>query len=154
MITFCLDTSVYIESWRRRYPIDVFPSFWQKLDEWAEEGLILSTEEVRVEIEKVDDDLLKWIKGRKHFFRPLDEEVQEIVITILNDFPELISVGKNRSMADPWVVAQAKVTSSVVVTEELPSDSVKKPKIPNICNQMGVRFINTLDLIRRMELKF
>ncbi len=154
MITFCLDTSVYIESWRRRYPIDVFPSFWQKLDKWAEEGLILSTEEVRVEIEKVDDDLLEWIKKRKHFFRPLDEEVQEIVVAILNDFPKLISVGKNRSMADPWVVAQAKVTSSVVVTEELPSDSVKKPKIPNICNQMGVRFINTLDLIRRMELKF
>ena len=73
MMTFCLDTCVYIESWHRRYPIDVFPSFWQKLDEWADEGLILSTEEVRLEIEKVDDELLKWIKKRKHFFRPLDE---------------------------------------------------------------------------------
>lgn len=154
MTTFCLDTCVYIESWHRRYPIDIFPSFWQKLDEWAEEGLILSTEEVRLEIEKVDDDLLEWIKGRKHFFRPLDVEVQEIVSAILNDFPKLVSVGKNRSAADPWVIAQAKVTSSIVVTEELPSENAKRPKIPNVCNHFGVQFVNTLELIRRMELKF
>lgn len=154
MTTFCLDTCVYIESWFRRYPIDVFPSFWEKLDDWAKTGRILSTEEVRLEIAKVDDSLLDWIKNRKYFFHPLDEEVQRIVIDILADFPKLVGVGKNRSMADPWVIAQAKTTGSKVVTEELATGKKDQPKIPDVCSEFGVTCINTLDLIRQMKLKF
>ena len=82
-MTFCLDTSALIEPWRRRYPLDVFPTFWETLDEWAETGRVVAPEEVLVEIRKVDDDLKAWLEDRRYLFLPPVEEVQVAVLEIM-----------------------------------------------------------------------
>lgn len=152
---FCLDTSALVEPWRSRYPIDIFPTFWNTLDEWAKAGDVLAPDEVRIELEKVDDELLEWVAQRRYIFRPPEEDVQLIVSKILahDRYKRLVDSKKGRSIADPWVIAQAHVTGSKVVTEELPSLG-KSPKIPDVCEWLGVKYTNVLGLIREMKIQF
>lgn len=151
MKIFCLDTSALIEPWHRRYPIDVLPTFWKKIDAWAQEERIIAPEEVLVDIRKVDDDLHKWAKARESLFKPPTVEVQQAVKEILRAFPRLVDTARGRSFADPWVVAQAQTMSAVVVTEEQRATG-KSPKIPNVCDSLNIECINVLGLIREMGL--
>ncbi len=59
------------------------------------------------------------------------------------------------SGADPWLIAKASVINATVVTLEsmVPGNS-KKVKIPNICKQFDVEFINTFRLLRLLEARF
>jgi predicted nucleic acid-binding protein len=150
---FCLDTNAFIEPWRSRYPIDVFPTFWQTLDEWGRDGVIVAPEEVLHEIEKVDDELLAWLKVRRYIFEVPDEVVQQKLKAILAQFQRLVDTKKGRSIADPWVIAQAQVLGAIVVTEEVASKG-KSPKIPDVCESLKVPYTNVLGLIRKMKLKF
>ncbi len=69
---YCIDTSAWMDGWVRDYPQDVFPSLWTKLDEHVEDGAIVSSEEVYIEIAKKEDDLHDWIKDRKKMLIPID----------------------------------------------------------------------------------
>ena len=52
---FCLDTSALLDAGTRWYPLDLFPSLWTKLSKAAEDGVIVSPDEVLREISKKDD---------------------------------------------------------------------------------------------------
>ena len=62
---YCVDTSAWLDGWRRYYPRDVFPTLWTKIEGLVATGQIISSEEVYVELAKKDDDLHGWIKARK-----------------------------------------------------------------------------------------
>ena len=101
---YCLDTSALIESWWNLYPPDLFPSFWEKLDEAIVNGCFTSPEIVLEELEEKDDKVYAWAKKRAdHLFVPLDTELQRVQAEIVNTFPRLTSPLKGRSLADPWV---------------------------------------------------
>lgn len=60
---------------------------------------------------------------------------------------EFLDVG----IADPLLISYAKATGKIVVTEEAPSGHLnfgKKVKIPNVCDALGVKWINTPTLIK------
>jgi hypothetical protein len=152
MNLFCLDTSALIEPWHRRYPMDVFPSFWDRLDQWIDGGRAIAPDEVLREIAKVDDDLHTWAKQRAALFRPPEADVQKAVKAILRDYPRLVDSKRGRSIADPWVIAQAQVASAAVVTEEQRSTG-SSPRIPDVCDSLGLQYTNVLGLIREMGLK-
>lgn len=77
-MVFCLDTSALIEPWRRRYPIDLFPRYWERLDQWAKDGRVAAPEEVFAEIARIDDDLHGWVRQRRYLFRAPEEDVQNL----------------------------------------------------------------------------
>jgi len=57
--------------------------------------------------------------------------------------------------ADPWIIAQAKVRGDVVVThEKLVNDESTKVKIPNICVQFGVKYVDTYKMLRELGARF
>ncbi len=56
--------------------------------------------------------------------------------------------------ADPWLIAHAKDNNYVIVTHERPSQSTTKIKIPDICNGLGVKWINTFEMLRDENAKF
>jgi len=152
-LLYCLDTSVFIESWWRLYPPDTFPTFWEKLDEAIDEEILIAPVIVLTELEKKDDDIYKWAKERHSLFRPLDADLQQIQTEIVNRFPRLTIQVKNRSLADPWVIALAQFTQCPVVSMENPgSDS--RPRIPDVCGQLGIGHINVVELIRALEWRF
>jgi hypothetical protein len=145
---YSFDTSSLVEPWRRAYPPDVFPSLWDDhLPALVASSELRATLEVRMELERQDDDLLAWAVQQDGMFLEVDEGVQAAVTEILAAYPNLINPNSGRSGADPFVIALARVNGCAVVTEERPR-SLINPKIPDVCAALGIRCINILDVIR------
>jgi hypothetical protein len=150
---FCVDTSAWLDGWRRNYPPDVFKTLWSRIEMLVDEGEIIASEEVYVEIAKKDDDLHDWIQARKSMLVPPEEAIQQRVAELLGKYPRLVDTLKGRSQADPFVIATAMERDAVVVTGEL-TGTAERPRIPYVCQAEGVRCINFLEMIRELKLSF
>ena len=153
---FCIDTSAWLDGWVRDYPPDVFPSLWERLDLEVELGTLRCSEEVYVELEKMDDGMHDWLKERRSILVPIDEQIQEVVLSLLLEHPRLVDTHKGRSQADPFVIATAVCLGpdAVVVTGEKRRGNLAIPKIPDVCDAMGVRSMTFLEMLRELEFKF
>ena len=151
---FCVDTSAWLDGWARDYPPDVFPSLWEKLAERVAGGVLKCSEEVYVELQKKDDGLHDWLKARKEVLVPIDEEIQAIVVELLKLYPRLVDTYRNRSQADPFVIATAERLQAVVVTGEKPRGKLDIPKIPDVCEARNIRCVTFLEMLRELEWKF
>lgn len=145
---YSIDTSAILDAWVRWYPPDVFSSLWQNIERLIEDGSLRATEEVRVELEKKEDEVFRWAKGQDRLFLPLTQEVQIAAQEILTAFPRLVDSRKERSQADPFVIALAKVNNATVITGEKNVGTPQKPRIPLVCNHFGIRCINMVKFIR------
>ncbi len=145
---FSLDTSSFLDAWTRHYPPDTFVTFWDYMDRAARDGTVKVSEEVVRELEKKDDGAAKWIKARPEMIVPTDVSIQEKVAEILKVHPRLVNAGKNRSGGDPFVIAVALVHKYSVITGELPSGNMQKPRIPDVCLAQNVRSVSLLDFVR------
>jgi hypothetical protein len=108
---------------------------------------ILCPDEVRVELARQEDELAKWVNARSHMFVALDETIQRATSEVLAQHPLLMKATKNRNGADPFVIATACVRSLTVVTEEK-GGTASKPKIPSVCQALGVPCVNVLSFLR------
>jgi hypothetical protein len=151
---YCVDTSAWLDGWARDYPPDVFPSLWNKLAERVADGVLKCSEEVYIELKKKDDGLRDWIKSRKEVLIPIDEKIQGIVSELLEAYPRLVDTHRNRSQADPFVIATAELLQAVVVTGEQPRGNLDVPKIPDVCEARKIRCINFLEMLRELGWKF
>jgi hypothetical protein len=154
---FCLDTNIFIEAWKGYYAFDFFPDYWDSLDQFAQQGIIFATEEVKREIENIDDDLRRWISSKQHFFKPIDDDVQKCLAEVCKDpaHHRLVDSAKGRSKADPWVIAHAMAKDAIVVTkEEFAPPETSRIRIPNVCEDLGIEWINDYGLIRQLGLTF
>lgn len=151
---YCVDTSGWLDGWQRHYPMDVFPSLWTKLDTIIQAGEIIATEEVYFEIEKKADDLHTWMQARKQMLVPLDEAIQLRATALLSEFPRLVDTLRGRGKADPFVLATAIERSAVVVTGEVLTGKMEKPRIPDVCQVKRIQCINFLRMIRELKLAF
>jgi hypothetical protein len=153
MTIYCVDTSGWLDGWVRDYPPDVFPSVWEKLSDCIASGTIKCSEEVYVELDKKDDEIHKWIMARKTVLVPIDEAIQRVVSELLAAHPRLVDTHRNRSQADPFVIATAQVLGAVVVTGEK-RGKLDSPKIPDVCEIRNIRCITFLDMLRELGWKF
>lgn len=138
----------------QRQPRDVYPSVWNKIDELMASGTIISSREVYDELTRSDDSLSEWAKSRKEYFLPSEISIQEKVRKILSEHRGLVEGGKKQNNADPFVIALAQEQHCALVTEEVRSNSLNAPKIPNICDAYGVTCINFVGFTREMKLTF
>ena len=149
---YVFDTNIFINL-QRRHPNDIFNSLWLKLGELIDRGVIISSIEVYDEIAVGEDNLVEWVKEKKYAFFQSDEQVQRTVRDILSTHEKLILGGKKTNGADPFVIALAKVNSCTVVTEETKNGKDNPPKIPNVCEDYGVRYINFISFLRENDIK-
>ncbi len=145
---------------KERYPPRTFPTLWNKLDTLVKSSRVISPQEVYGELDKKDDEVLKWVKQRKQMFVNLNDEEQiALVFDIEAKFPKLVDPQKETPEADPFVIALAVLETKnrilfgdecIVVSEEKPGgDGISgKPKIPDVCYSYGVRHFSILDLIQ------
>ena len=152
---YVFDTNILITIFNFYY-ISTFPSFWENFNEYIENEKIISVRDVLMEIDayhNVTSDLVIWANQHKNiFYQPNELEmifVSDIfsITHFQNNIPkESQLVG--RPVADPFVIAKAKVNDGYVVTNE----EYKKngAKIPNICDYFKVNCIN---LNKFMELE-
>lgn len=153
MARYCFDTSSYIEPWVRRLPPDIFPGFWDGLDQLHGTGEIVSPVEVLHETERQKDDLHDWLAARPGLFVELDDDQQIAVREILGEFKELVKEHKRSSAADSFVIGLARVKGLTVVTEEGFGRS-RQPKIPDVCRHYGIECINVVQFIRAQGWQF
>lgn len=147
-MSYSVDTSALMDAWIRYYPPDVFHSLWDSLDQLVSSGRFLVIDEVCRELSKQDDDLHKWVKERPDMIVTLDEEIQLAATPIINDFPSLTNAKSVMGgSADPFVIALAQQRDLIVVMAE--KSKPTKPRIPDVCREIGIVCITLVELFRR-----
>lgn len=163
-MNYLLDSNIFIQAKNIQYPFDIFPGFWEWLERDISNGLIHSIDPVFKELMKGKDDLQEWISKYKDtgcFLKVDDEDTQnaykKIVNWVYSPNSNYTETAKNEflSVADSWIIAKAIVNNCSIVTLEKFDPNIKKRiKIPNVCKQFNVEYINTIDLLREMNIKF
>jgi rRNA-processing protein FCF1 len=156
---YCLDTNVLIQAWQKYYSPSICPSYWEVLNNLGIQDRIFIPKAVFEEITRTEDDLSKWIKTSNIPVRELNASVTKCLSNIYAANPVhrfLVDNIKQRSLADPWVIAHAMSEDACVVTKEEKVTAVNtdKIKIPNVCENMKVRCINDFDFIGELEMRF
>lgn len=156
---YCLDANVLIEAWNKYYSPKFIPSYWNILDHLGKQGRIFLPRMVYEEITRSDDNLLAWLKSSNIAIRPITESVTRCLKDIYDADPlhiQLVDNVKQRSLADPWVIAHSIHEKACVVTKETKNTATNSSRIriPNVCDKMKVRWINDFQFIEEMDLHF
>jgi hypothetical protein len=148
--TYCIDSNLIIQGRKYRYPPRRFASLWENMESLIRAGRIRASALVKQELEAADDEIKDWIKQQKGLFVPLDKMQTDEVRRIQEDFDDLVDHRKNKSGADPFVIALARVKGYTVVTLETMAATNERTRIPNVCAYYGIPCI---DLIGLMDLE-
>lgn len=163
---YVFDTSS-IRALQHFYP-RVFKSIWDGLDVLVQQELLTSTREVFNELERqaISAEVLQWSKDNKQIFTTPNNSELQFVATIfqVNHFQSLIGKQqqlKGTPVADPFVIAKAKIANATVVTEEgwlRPNNTLTpKPnaaKMPNVCAHFNVPCVDLEGFMRQQEWTF
>ena len=142
---YCLDSSFLLDFWSDEglRPRDVYLGIWEAVDEGVREGAIISPALVRNEVrDTTDPELKKWLATCGSMFVQLDRAQIAALEEIVRKFPAYAE--EVRNLADPAVIALAKVKGLTVLTSEkwVSNPGPTKPKIPNVCEDFGVKCLD------------
>lgn len=137
---YSFDTGAFINGRNDIFKPRAFAAVWQQIEALIALGQVRAVDEVKREVLKQDDECAAWVKKQKGLFLPLTEDVQLATKKILKAHPLLLGNrgGGHRNSADPFVIALAMVHDGTVVTQETRSRSMKKPRIPDVCESFSV----------------
>ena len=140
------------------YP-ERFPSFWKRFEEMVEKKEVLSVREVYNEITKQvkDEWYLEWLEAHREMFLAPSADEGTFVAQIFRvaHFQQLVGEEqrlKGQPVADPFVVACAKVRNGIVVTEEAVKENAAK--IPNVCKHFKIECTDVEGFLKINDWKF
>jgi len=142
---YVFDSGPLIDLFRHYYP-SRFPTLWEKFHNLVLEEELISVREVYTEINSRKDMLTSWAKEEKDkiFSQPTIEEFQFVrEIFQVQHFQAMIRRKERlqgKPVADPFVIARAKVLNCQVVTTEVFRENAAK--IPNVCKYFSVQSTN------------
>ena len=162
MPPFLLDANFFITAHRTSYPLDVFPSFWEKVKQLAETKQVASIDKVRMEIYDNEDALKNWCVDNLP-----DDFFQDSSPALLLEYPQVVNwaytkldnpysqaaldIFMDADEADAFLVAFAKKHTLAVVTNEVSApDSKRNVKLPDACQAFDVRSISPVQLFREL----
>lgn len=156
---YCLDTNVLIQAWQKYYSPRFCPDYWDVLNELGRRGSIFIPQMVNEEIIRTDDDLTQWLKKSNIPVASIDTNVTNYLKAVYAAHPShknLVDNTRQRSLADPWIIAHAINENAIVVTKEekVTAINTNKIKIPNVCDNMGIPWINDFQLIESLNIQF
>jgi len=158
---FLLDANVLITAHRSYYAFDLCPGFWEAVKAGHVAGRIFSTRRVLAELQRGADVMVEWMERElpEGFF--LDDS-QTGVISEYAPMMQWVQAGayhpaaktKFAGDADGWLIATAKQGGHTLVTHELRSDAIARVPMPNVCDQFGVSYCNTFEMLRALSCSF
>jgi len=160
MNSFCLDANIYIQAKNGPYGFDIVPGFWTWLDTLLIKGDIYSPNMVYEELIAGKDQLSDWAKERKNsgLFQNPSADIQSFFGEIATHVVETYPTHHHQPFlegADPWVIAHAKINTSIVITsEKFLKGNPQKVKIPNVCKVFDVIYIDIYAFLRKTGAKF
>ena len=150
-IVYVMDASSLIEAYHS-YPMGNFLSLWDKFENLIKNDR-LKMPELVFDDEVKDAGIKEWCKEKKlkpYIRLTINYIDQYKVRNILSKYPTLINSKTGKSGGDPWIIALAQdFQNAIVVTQESPSGNKDKPKIPNVCKDLGIECIKIVDLIKK-----
>lgn len=163
---YVADTGFFIAI-KEYYP-EVFLSFWENMDKAAASGKLSSVREVRRELESYRGHRVhmdEWVNARKRIFtEPSPQEAIAVSkILAVPRFDHLIKGKEMRAgkpVADPFVIAKARVMGGAVITTELPGKvgenqtSTRHPHIPDVCKHFDIPCLTPAEFMEREGWKF
>lgn len=157
-----LDSNTLIEAKNRYYGMTICPGYWSWLLLQNQAFELASIVSVKDELTRGKDDLAEWAKDNASLFHDIsDDETQAAfgrVAAAIAEQSEKMKVGALEeflSGADPWLIAKAMSTGATVVTHEvLNREAKRKFIIPNVCEMFGVPYMNTFELLNKLEARF
>lgn len=138
---YIFDSGPFIDC--RYYFPNIFKNYWHNLNQLANNKNILSVKEVYNEILRGSDIISDWAEKNKDIFEKPTSDEFGIVSEILSRHRELIKVmniSGGTPVADPFIIAKAKVNNLIVVTQETYRENAHK--IPNICKELEVEYMS------------
>jgi hypothetical protein len=157
-MTYLLDSNIFIQAKNLYYGMDFCPAFWDWLIEKNKAGIVFSIDKVADEISAGNDELTKWSEDNENLFRKTDVRVVEKFGAIsdwaINHNYEQGAISIFLQTADFYLIAHTMAEDYMLVTHELPSNSVKKIKIPNVCIGLKLSFTTPYEMLRREKAKF
>lgn len=164
MSLYIVDSNFFIQAHRAYYPLDVITSFWTKIADLSNLGVIKSIDKVKLEIydnSSHEDELKVWCENNlpNDFFINTESALGNYARIAKwansmnqhyshNAIEEFLSA----ELADPWLVAYAIGQDVTIVTYEKSEPNRKnRIKIPEVCNQFGIRYINTVEMLRELS---
>lgn len=153
-----LDANVLIAANRNYYPLDRVPEFWDWLVYQGTSGNIKMPIEMVEEIREGTDDLSDWLGERENLDAlRLDEDVNvDLVRQVINTgyAPDLTDQEVEIIGRDPFLISYALARNDrCVVTNEIskPGKQRANRKVPDVCNQMQVVWMDGFALIRALN---
>lgn len=139
---YSFDSGAIINGRRDIFMPKTWASLWDRIEMMIARGQIRAVDEVRKEVDQKDDDAAKWARSQTALFVPLTQDIQRETRKVLEQHPKLLGIGGGpRNAADAFVIALAIARGGTVVTQENRKGNVDKPKIPDVCEAMGVRWL-------------
>lgn len=166
MALYIADSNFFIQAHRMYYPLDIMPSFWEQVKELADIGQLISIDKVKNEIVRNKDDLTDWCEANLNdtFFQDSQTVIQKYIEVVQwadsrrdHYKAAALDVFLSADEADAWLVAYAAIDPDgrILVTHETSQPERKNIiKIPDACTPFGVRYVNTIELFRRLNVRF
>jgi hypothetical protein len=170
---FVLDSNVFIQAKNTYYSFDICPGFWDSLLWHHGDGNVCSIDRVKAELtkgrtgdfKKHKDRLADWAKtaappaafcstDREDVAHWYGETVKWVMAsTQFHDAAKAEYADTER--ADAWLIAYAKATGCVVVTQEAynPESKARVP-IPNVCDAFGVAYLDSFQMLEILKTEY
>lgn len=158
-MSYLLDANVFIQAKNLHYGLDFCPAFWEWLIEGNAAGTVFSIDKVADEIAAGEDELTEWMRNAaRGLFVPTDAQTVaqfgRVSVWATGQQYESAAVNTFLQVADFYLIAHALAGGHVVVTHEVPGNSPKRIKIPNVCAGLGVQFMTPYQMLRRERARF
>jgi len=164
-MVYLLDANVFMSAKELHYGFDFCPAFWDWLIQAHRAGKVFSIEKVSDEIQAGSDELSDWAANLDDgFFQAPDRNTLAALGTVSqwatsHTLPngeryKPAAVHTFLQVGDYYLIAQALASRHVVVTHEVPANSVNKIKIPNACLALNVKYMTPYEMLRRERARF
>src|SRR5690625_3963439 len=170
---YLIDADAFFTPSKNYYRFSIAPSYWMQFNDLAEKGYIKTIDKIEKEIrprkkDALKDDIQLWyendFKGEV-----LSTEKQEIVseyiniLQFLHENPKYSDKAFNEwsarvDIADPWLIATAKVYGYTVITFERMiiyngGSPMGEAKIPNVCEDVNVKCTDLFTMMEQLKIK-
>ena len=158
-MSYLLDANVFIQAKNLHYGLDFCPAFWQWLIDQNETRAVYTIDKVADEIAAGSDELSTWMASQKPgFFRRTDGSIvpqfSRVSAWVMGQGYEPAAISTFLQVADYYLVAHALSGNHTVVTHEVPANSNKRIKIPNVCAGLDLRFMTPYEMLRKEKARF
>ena len=159
-----VDADVFISAKNKYYAFDICPGFWASLVHHCGAGNVHSIDKVRNELlaGRPTEDLYRWVKNLPpaFFLNTTQGDVVDAYAKIMlwvQRNPQYLDRAKAKfaTEADGWLAAYGIAHGGIVVTNEQPRpESRNRVLLPDICNQFGVPYKDTFEMLKLLRILF